>query len=47
MLVWWLDHDSAYAPEQMAAWLQQLIVLGPYYGLGLPAPFPIHDDNSL
>lgn len=40
MLVWWLDHDVTYTPEQMATWLQQLIVLGPYYGLGLPAPFP-------
>jgi hypothetical protein len=38
MLIWWLETETDYTPEQMAAWTQQLLILGPYYGLGLPLP---------
>lgn len=45
MLVWWLESDNSYTPEQMALWLQQLLLLGPYYGLGLA--LPSRPENSL
>lgn len=34
-LAWWLANGTPYTPEIMAAWVQQLLVLGPYYGLGI------------
>lgn len=38
MLVWWLDQGAEYTPEQMAGWLQELLVLGPFHAVGLNLP---------
>lgn len=33
-IIWWLEHDLPYSPEQMAVWLSQLIGYGVNYGMG-------------
>lgn len=38
MIVWWLENEMPITPTQAAIWLQQLLILGPYYGLGLTPP---------
>lgn len=38
MIVWWLENEMPVTPTQAAIWLQQLLILGPYYGLGLTSP---------
>ncbi len=33
-IIWWLEHDLPYSPEQMAVWNSQLIGYGVDYGMG-------------
>lgn len=35
MIIWWLEHDLPYGPEQLAIWNSQLIGFGVDYGMGL------------
>ena len=37
-LIWWLDNGTPYTPQQMASWVQQLMVPGAFYALGLDLP---------
>ncbi|MEM8529453.1 MAG: TetR/AcrR family transcriptional regulator [Chloroflexota bacterium] len=37
-LIWWLDNGTPYTPQQMASWVQQLMVPGTFYALGLDLP---------
>jgi hypothetical protein len=37
---WWLKNGRPHTPEEMALWAQQIVLLGPYYSLGMEPPVP-------